>query len=477
MKHEVACTEVELKAEDDPVRWPGKYNDILMKSLMLKDTCEEEKHRLRQLKHPNVATVVRFVTESERKLYMLMDCTSTMTLLELMLQSSYVEDRFSYYRQIAEGMAYLHKHNFIHGCLQAKFIYVTPNGRAVIGQLARATLIHLDIYDDDVSQVMEQPFKVVPKNSIRWLPKETNESGLMTQKTDVYSFGVLIWETENALCQLDNPPRTHLVPYCHVKHNEIIVVQRQRHTLPQSPHCPDWLDALIKALMANPYCRRPSFPEVLDCLQKREPYNPEMKLGESTNDSVSSNREQLKRITKMIDTEDESMGFLQRGTVYDQHMRRTVLFTDDEREMRGTRGFRSRRDTHHYVSFTTRVDEVVCYDTSGNPMSDYPQPRLRVDTRDAEGGYDVPRHQMPSDPIYGGCDVPRHWMPTDPVYGHFDVPRNQMPTDPVYGHYDVPRHQMPTDPIYGGCDVPRHGMPTDPVYGVLLSGVGRLWGL
>lgn len=53
------------------------------------------------------------------------------------------------------------------------------------------------------------------------LPKETNESGFMTQKTDVYSFGVLIWETENALCQLDNPPRTHLVPYCHVKHNEV----------------------------------------------------------------------------------------------------------------------------------------------------------------------------------------------------------------------------------------------------------------
>ena len=190
-----------------------------------------------------------------------------------------------------------------------------------------------------------------------------------------------------------------------------------------------------------------------------------MKLGESTNDSVSSNREQLKRITKMIDTEDESMGFLQRGTVYDQHMRRTVLFTDDERELRGTRSFRSRRDTHHFVSFTTRVDEVVCYDTSGNPMSDYPQHRLRVDMRDAEGRYEVPRNQMPSDPIYGGCDVPRHWMPTDPVYGHFDVPRHQMPTDPVYGHYDVPRHQMPTDPVYGGCDVPRHRMPTDPVYG------------
>ena len=92
------------------------------------------------MQHPNVATVVRFVTESERKLYMLVDCTSTMTLLELMLKSSYVEDRFSYYRQIAEGMAYLHERNFIHGCLQAKFIYVTPNGR-VSNKLTAFTII------------------------------------------------------------------------------------------------------------------------------------------------------------------------------------------------------------------------------------------------------------------------------------------------------------------------------------------------
>ncbi|KAK2160926.1 hypothetical protein NP493_1617g00000 [Ridgeia piscesae] len=133
----------------------------------------------------------------------------------------------------------------------------------VIGQLARATLVHPDVNDDDISHVMEQPFRSLPVNSRRWLSKETNETRFMTQKTDVHSFGVLIWEAENALCQPSDTPTSHLVPYCHIAE-----AQRCRHMLPQPPSCADWLDELIKALMANPAFRRPSFSEARYCLQR-----------------------------------------------------------------------------------------------------------------------------------------------------------------------------------------------------------------
>ena len=81
------------------------------------------------MQHPHVATVVRFVMEPDLSMSMLVDCSSDDTLLDLMRKSEHVESRFSYYEQIADGMAYLHERHFIHGCLQAKFIYVTPNGR------------------------------------------------------------------------------------------------------------------------------------------------------------------------------------------------------------------------------------------------------------------------------------------------------------------------------------------------------------
>ena len=81
------------------------------------------------MQHPHVATVVRFVMEPGQSMSMLVDCSSDDTLLDLMRRSEHMETRFLYYEQIADGMAYLHERHFIHGCLQAKFIYVTPNGR------------------------------------------------------------------------------------------------------------------------------------------------------------------------------------------------------------------------------------------------------------------------------------------------------------------------------------------------------------
>ena len=83
------------------------------------------------LQHNNVAMVTKFVAEAGHKLYMVMDCRSTTTLLELMRYKNHksltLDTRLTYYIQIAKGMAYLHQCNFIHGFLQAKGIYVTSN--------------------------------------------------------------------------------------------------------------------------------------------------------------------------------------------------------------------------------------------------------------------------------------------------------------------------------------------------------------
>ena len=54
------------------------------------------------------------------------------------------------------------------------------------------------------------------------MSKETNESRFMTQKSDVHSFGVLIWEAENALCQPSDTPSTHLAPYSHVEYDQVL---------------------------------------------------------------------------------------------------------------------------------------------------------------------------------------------------------------------------------------------------------------
>ena len=52
-------------------------------------------------------------------------------------------------------------------------------------------------------------------------PCEGNESQFVTQKTDVYSFGIVIWESENALCQPADTPSSQLAPYCHEEYENV----------------------------------------------------------------------------------------------------------------------------------------------------------------------------------------------------------------------------------------------------------------
>ena len=110
-----------------------------------------------------------------------------------------------------------------------------------------------------------------------------------------------------------------------------------------------------------------------------------MELDASAEDS---NRTKLKRITMMIDKEDESMGFLQRGTVYDQQTRRSVY-------MAGNPGY----ETRERISF--QRDEVEGYDTFGKPVVNHPERRSGSVARGVTRGYDVPRIHYPQEQ-YGG---------------------------------------------------------------------------
>ena len=102
-----------------------------------------------------------------------------------------------------------------------------------------------------------------------------------------------------------------------------------------------------------------------------------MELDESAEAYVSSNRNKLKRITMMIDKEDESMGFLQRGTVYDQQTRCSVYVAENPGSK--TRG---------------RI-EIVGYDMYGNPVLNHPGRRSESAARDVTWGYEVPRVHYP----------------------------------------------------------------------------------
>jgi serine/threonine protein kinase len=90
--------------------------------------------------------------------------------------------------QIAQGMAYLHSRDIIHGDFKASNVLVTDEGKAVICDFGLSRL-KMDVYrksKGDTSKVVA--------GTLRWLSPELLNSGKLTWESDVYAFAMAIYE-------------------------------------------------------------------------------------------------------------------------------------------------------------------------------------------------------------------------------------------------------------------------------------------
>lgn len=170
--------------------------------------------------------------------------------------------RTSFVHNIAAGMHYLHSRNFVHGNLQGGNVLVTSSLTACLSGFGMAKIKH-----DELSASSDEAFKKRNSEALRpWMAPE-RFLGKLTKPTDVWAFGMTIYEIFSG-----SPPFDRLDPQTIRKH----VLGSK--TVPVTSHLPlmngsgtvgeftPGLRKMVENTLVYDRAARPKFNSILDVL-------------------------------------------------------------------------------------------------------------------------------------------------------------------------------------------------------------------
>ncbi|KAF4019528.1 hypothetical protein G4228_011244, partial [Cervus hanglu yarkandensis] len=145
--------------------------------------------------------------------------------------------------QIAAGMEYLSGHHVVHKDLATRNVLVYDKLTVKISDLG----LFREVYSADYYKLTGSA--LLP---IRWMSPEAIMYGKFSVDSDIWSYGVVLWEVFSYGLQ----------PYCGHSNQDVVEMVRSRQVLPCPDDCPAWVYALMIECWHEFPSRRPRFKDI-----------------------------------------------------------------------------------------------------------------------------------------------------------------------------------------------------------------------
>ena len=225
--------------------WEGTLDDTLPVAIKIVNEdytaspeCLDELARIKQLTHPNIVPLLAASTQEE-PVQIITEFFGQGSLLEYLHNDGRLftfSQLIDAAAQIADGMAYLEEQKYVHQSLAARNVMITDT-------------LSCKIADVGFARLLNDANSITLNLNLRWSAPETLSTNVFTVMSDVWSFGIVLYEIITY----------GSVPYSKMSDEAVSVKVQNRYHMPCPSECPKSLYNIMFSCWRRPAENRPSF--------------------------------------------------------------------------------------------------------------------------------------------------------------------------------------------------------------------------